>query len=122
MSARHSLKLKREKQKAFLVAGMENIKTILYSKIAAKKAELMKTNAGGPKGKRASSSVASRKKHKIHGTAHMIILKLSHCIHYNQHYRLILIDTVPAYIVYFYLSVGGGTGITFSAGMIIMPL
>jgi hypothetical protein len=57
--------------KTFLAAQMEECKTFLNSKIVAKKAELVKSNAGGAKGKRVWSSEVSNKKHKHHGTAHM---------------------------------------------------
>jgi ribosomal protein L39E len=48
---------------------MERCKTFLNSKIAAKKAELMKANAGRPKERRVPSYAVPNKKHKTH--AHM---------------------------------------------------
>lgn len=65
------LAAQREKQKTLLAAGVEECKIFLNSKIVAKKAELVKPNAGRPKGKRVSSSVVSNKRHKTHGTPHM---------------------------------------------------
>jgi hypothetical protein len=115
----------RESQEALLAAGMERCKQFLNSKILVKKAELVKPLAGGPKGKRVSSYVMLNKKHKTQNpwdSSHKVILMLYHCIHYNQCSRLLLIDTVLTQIIYFYLSVGGGTGITFSAGTTIIPL
>jgi uncharacterized protein YydD (DUF2326 family) len=59
-----------EECKTFLAAQIEERKAFLYSKIATKKAEFVQSNnAGGPKGKRASSSVpvVSNKKRKTRG-------------------------------------------------------
>ena len=59
------------KWKTFLAYQMEECKAFLNRQILAKKTEMAKTKLGGPKGKLVSSSIASNKKHRTHGTAHM---------------------------------------------------
>jgi hypothetical protein len=67
----NSTKAEVDECKRFLAAQMKECMAFLSCKIVKKKSELIKPDAGRPKGKRVSSSVVSNKKHRTHGTAHM---------------------------------------------------
>jgi hypothetical protein len=88
----------------------------------SKESRAHESKCGETKGK-TCAVICSAQQEAQNPRSHEVILILYHCIHYNQYSRLLLkIDTVLTFIIYFYLSVGGGTGITFSAGTTIIPL